>query len=34
MNEKERPGWVVFAAIMMFGIGGFTLLDIVSELCA
>ena len=31
MNEKERTGWVVFAAIMMFGIGGFTLMAAIAD---
>ena len=31
MSEKGRPGWVVFAAILMFGIGGFTLLSAIAD---
>ena len=31
MNGKERSGWVVFAAIMMFGIGGIALLAAIAD---
>jgi hypothetical protein len=31
MSENGRPGWVVFAAILMFGIGGFTLLSAIAD---
>ena len=31
MSENRRPGWVVFAAILMFGIGGFTLLSAIAD---
>ena len=31
MSKNGRPGWVVFAAILMFGIGGFTLLSAIAD---
>jgi hypothetical protein len=31
MNGKEPSGWVVFASIMMFGIGGFALLAAIAD---
>ena len=31
MNDKKSPGWVTFAAIMMFGMGGFALLAAIAD---
>ena len=31
MTQKQRPAWATFASIMMFGIGGFTLLAAIAE---
>jgi hypothetical protein len=31
MNSKKRSGWVVFASILMFGIGGIALLAAIAD---